>query len=286
MKEIWFVSDLHGKLNRYSVLFQLLAKDPPSLLLMGGDLLPHDMARLPQGVEDFITGYLRPELLALKAELGPKYPQILLIPGNDDPAREEMSFTEMQEEGLIIFLSMRVLEIQGYTFIGYPYVPPTPFLRKDYEKYDVSRFADPGSVHPTEGYRTLAPPHDPEYSTIARDIEELSKNVDMDRSIWLMHSPPYQTRLDRAGLDGHTVDHVPLDVHVGSIAIRRFIEEKQPLITLHGHIHESSRITGAWQDSLGRTQMLSAAWDGPELALIHFHPEHPTNATRELLPTH
>ncbi|MBE0642438.1 MAG: hypothetical protein IH599_10400, partial [Bacteroidales bacterium] len=138
----------------------------------------------------------------------------------------------------------------------------------------------------TEGHRSVAPPYDPEYSTIARDLEEISRDMEMSRSIWLMHSPPYQSLLDRAGLDGLMVDHVPLDVHVGSIAIRRFIEDKQPWITLHGHIHESSRITGAWQDALGSTRMFSAAWDGPELALVRFHPNHPSNASRELLPTH
>ncbi len=44
------------------------------------------------------------------------------------------------------------------------------------------------------------------------------------------------------------VDHVPLDVHVGSIAIRRFIEARQPLAALHGHVHESARLTGAWRE--------------------------------------
>jgi len=36
---------------------------------------------------------------------------------------------------------------------------------------------------------------------------------------------------------------------VGSIAVRRFIEERQPLLTLHGHIHESARLTGDWRES-------------------------------------
>ena len=101
--------------------------------------------------------------------------------------------------------------------------------------------------------------------------------------MWLFHAPPYQTALDRAALDGVAVDHAPLDVHVGSVAIRRFIEARQPALTLHGHIHESARITGAWQDRLERTVMLSAAHDGPELALVRFDPEDLAAATRELL---
>jgi Icc-related predicted phosphoesterase len=79
------------------------------------------------------------------------------------------------------------------------------------------------------------------------------------------------------------VDHVPLDVHVGSIAIRRFIEERQPLVTLHGHIHESARLTRAWRQAIGRTACLTAAHDGPALALVDFDPHRPEAASRRLL---
>jgi Icc-related predicted phosphoesterase len=105
----------------------------------------------------------------------------------------------------------------------------------------------------------------------------------MERGVFLFHSPPYKTFLDRAALDGKLFDHVPLDVHVGSIAIMRFIEERQPWLTLHGHIHESSSITGFWQQRFGRTMAFSAAWDGPELALVDFDLENPSAAIRHLL---
>ena len=89
--------------------------------------------------------------------------------------------------------------------------------------------------------------------------------------------------LDRAALDGVAVEHAPLDLHIGSIAIRRFIEARQPRLTLHGHVHESARLTGAWQQRIGRTLCLSAAHDGPELALVRFDLDDPDQATRELL---
>ncbi len=102
-------------------------------------------------------------------------------------------------------------------------------------------------------------------------------------TVCLFHSPPYRTDLDRAALDGHTVDHAPLDLHVGSIAIQRFIEDRQPLLTLHGHIHESPRLTGNWRQKIGRTHAFTAAHDGPELALVRFDLDDLDNATRELL---
>ena len=79
------------------------------------------------------------------------------------------------------------------------------------------------------------------------------------------------------------IDHVPLDVHVGSIAVRRFIESRQPLLTLHGHIHESARLSGSWRDRIGRTHMFTGAHDGPELALISFDLDDLEEATRVLL---
>ena len=121
------------------------------------------------------------------------------------------------------------------------------------------------------------------YGTIAKDLAALAEGVDADRLLLLAHAPPYGGKLDRAGLDGQKVDHVPLDVHVGSIALQRFIEERQPRLTLHGHVHESARLTGAWMEMRGRTVSLGAAHDGPELALVRVDLEDPAAATRELL---
>jgi Icc-related predicted phosphoesterase len=89
--------------------------------------------------------------------------------------------------------------------------------------------------------------------------------------------------LDRAALDGKSIDYVPLDLHVGSIAVRRFIEARQPLMTLHGHIHESPRLTGSWKDRLGETALFSGGHDGPELALVRIDLENPGQATRVLV---
>jgi len=115
------------------------------------------------------------------------------------------------------------------------------------------------------------------------DLDKLASTEHLRKSIFLFHTPPYQTNLDRAALDNKMIDHVPLDVHVGSIAVRRFIENRQPYITLHGHVHESARITGSWKERIGETYLFSAAHDGPELAIVQFDLDDPGNATRKLL---
>jgi hypothetical protein len=121
------------------------------------------------------------------------------------------------------------------------------------------------------------------WTTMQDELQALVGTADLSRALLLLHTPPHATALDRAALDGRSIDHVPLDLHVGSIAVRRLIDEHQPLLTLHGHIHESARLTGAWRQQLGRTWCLGGAHDGPELALVRFDPDRPEAATRELL---
>jgi Icc-related predicted phosphoesterase len=79
------------------------------------------------------------------------------------------------------------------------------------------------------------------------------------------------------------IDHVPLDVHVGSIAIRRFIEDQQPMITLHGHVHESARITGSWSEKIGRSYAFNAATDQKGLSIIKIPLDHPAFAERIII---
>jgi Icc-related predicted phosphoesterase len=174
--------------------------------------------------------------------------------------------------------------LSEFLVFGYACVPPTPFLLKDWERYDVSRYVDPDCLSPEEGMHSVpVPDSDLRNTTIKADLEHLVGKDDLSNAIFLFHSPPYQTNLDRAALDGKMVDHVPLDLNVGSIAVRRFIETSQPLLTLHGHVHESARITGLWKDKIGRTYAFSAAHDGPELALVRFRLDDLEASTRELI---
>jgi Icc-related predicted phosphoesterase len=286
MSRWFFVSDLHGRPDRYRTLLERIAGERPPAVLLGGDLLPHALDRswAPTASEDdFVAGFLLPELRALAAALGPDYPRVLLILGNDDPKAEEAGIRCGETEGLWQYVHMRRVGLASWSVYGYVCVPPTPFLLKDWERYDVSRYIDPGCLAPEEGRRSVpADSRDVALATIEDDLHRLAARHDLDRAVFLFHSPPYRTRLDRAALDGRTVDHVPVDVNVGSIAIRRFIESRRPRVTLHGHVHESARLTGAWRDRIGPTHLFSAAHDGPELALVRFDPDRPDEAEREL----
>lgn len=279
----FFVSDLHGSSERYRKLGEVIQSERPDAVFLGGDLLPHG-GITPSGADLFDEFTLGTFFSRLKQATGPDFPRLFLIPGNDDPRSAEPDFMSGAEDGLWVYLHNHVARFGDYTVFGYACVPPTPFLLKDWERYDVSRYVPPGGVAPEEGFRTVEPDGEPiRFATIARDLERLIGEVSLDNAIGLFHSPPSETKLDRAGLDGRTIDHVPLDLHVGSIAIRRFIEERQPLLTLHGHVHESTRLTGAWRDRIGRTHLFNAAHDGPELCLVRFNPADLESADRRLL---
>jgi uncharacterized protein len=279
-----FVSDLHGSLPRYERLWEEIRERRPEVVLLGGDLLPSALYLMARSADprhrDFIPGYLAAHL----EELGDERPRFLVILGNDDARIEEEQLVPLEERGLLEYVHGRAVRVGAFDVVGYSYVPPTPFQLKDWERYDVSRFVDPGCVSPEEGLRTVpVPAREARWSTIKDDLEHLAADVDPSRTVFLFHTPPYRSRLDRAALDGQMVDHAPLDVHVGSIAVRRFIEAWQPPVTLHGHVHESARLTGRWRDRIGHTHAMSAAHDGSELALVSFRPEAPGEATRELL---
>lgn len=60
--------------------------------------------------------------------------------------------------------------------------------------------------------------------------------------VLISHTPPFNTATDLIGVG----------VHVGSTAIREFIEKKQPDFCFTGHIHESRG-----EDQIGRTLILN-----------------------------
>lgn len=281
MSLCFFVSDLHGHLNRYQVLFSKILEEKPAAVFLGGDLLP-SFGNMREG--NFIQDYLAPEFMKLKIRLGDDYPRVFLILGNDDSrSSEEDLISCMMKEGVWEYIHNQSAQFGSYTVFGYAYVPPTPFMNKDWERYDVSRYVDPGCISPDEGWHSVEQAENIiQYATIKQDLEDIIGKKDLSNSIFLFHTPPYQTKLDRAGLDGKMIDHVPVDLHVGSIAVKDLIMDHQPLLTLHGHVHESTRITGSWKERLGKTFIYSAAHDGPELALVRFDPDKPQNAVREL----
>ena len=283
MNTCFFVSDLHGKMSRYEALLKMIRKEKPDFVFMGGDLLPHTPhGQLSNGDDAFIHGFLLPKFKALKEKMDCAYPEIFIIPGNDD---QKLLFRQMEQgetDDLWRSLHNKCIVIGKYRLYGYACVPPTPFINKDWDRLDVSDEIESGCIAPSDGFFSLPPAHDPSRATIEADLKLLVNDDNLDFGVFLFHSPPFNTQLDLAAIhhDGRTTV-----VHAGSKAIRNFIEQNQPYITLHGHIHESAGISGQWKQLLGRTLSFSAAHHGPELALITFELQDPASASRRMVKT-
>jgi hypothetical protein len=79
--------------------------------------------------------------------------------------------------------------------------------------------------------------------SIEEKLEELPKPRDYRKAVYAMHSPLFGDKLDVI-YDGRSV---------GSRAMRDFILKNQPCLTLHGHIHESPKMSGSYVDLIGET---------------------------------
>jgi uncharacterized protein len=91
---------------------------------------------------------------------------------------------------------------------------------------------------------------------LAAKIEAIAAQVpDMGRAIFNFHAPPYGTGLDEApALDAslRPTHGGAVMKAVGSTAVRDAIKKHQPLLSVHGHIHESRGIK-----RMGRTMAIN-----------------------------
>jgi len=109
----------------------------------------------------------------------------------------------------------------------------------------------------SSGFANITPwncPRDVPEEELEAKIESMASQVQDKRNcIFNLHCPPVNTVLDQApkldenlrvqmGLSGQEM------ISAGSIAVRKLIEKYQPLLGLHGHIHESKGVA-----NIGRT---------------------------------
>ncbi|MEA2276938.1 MAG: uncharacterized protein QOC78_1898 [Solirubrobacteraceae bacterium] len=174
-----------------------------------------------EGARDVLLGRLMNERLeawlALATErLAESGTPLYLIPGNDDdfgidPVLDRDDFAPVNADG-------KVLDLPGdLQLLSCGWSNPTP-------------------------WRT--PREETEDELYAR-LEALAEQVrDPRRAVFMIHVPPHDSGLDTAPiLDENLRPTVSagdiLRGPVGSTAVRRLIERYQPLLAVHGHVHES-----------------------------------------------
>ena len=268
--KILFTSDIHGRLGLYHELVSLAKQEAVDAVILGGDLLPrqgHDDRSL-RIQEVFITQ----ELLPVLSELKDHEMAVLAILGNNDWASVLPILNDLEIEGYIHIIHQRDYMLnEKIRVLGYPFVPPTPFAPKDFEKRDlkqdshkfkmrspvISRNGHIKSINEIDFFNGR--------TSIEEDLARLSPSENRGKSIIVFHSPPYCTHLDR--VFGGSM--------LGSRAIKQYIEIQQPFMTLHGHIHESPSVTGAYWQKIGRTICINAGQEGRRLSAVIFDTVEP-----------
>ena len=115
--------------------------------------------------------------------------------------------------------------------------------------YPEGKIVDIDGIHTMAscGFANMTPwrcPRDVEEDDLRARLEAMLANLeDPSRCIFNFHAPPYDSTLDiaqelDANLKPVMVGGQPHLIPVGSRAVREIIEKYQPLVGLHGHIHE------------------------------------------------
>ncbi len=143
--------------------------------------------------------------------LAPHIP-LVVCPGNDDPEEVDRVLTGchrvMNGEG-------RFLDLGDFSLASTGWANPTP-------------------------WKTYREETEPDLETRLRKM--LPQTMNRKTTIFNFHCPPYASGLDDApelGEDLSIKNAGQSTVPVGSTAVRKIIEEYQPLLSLHGHIHEA-----------------------------------------------
>lgn len=165
-----------------------------------------------------MTSALKAFMDKAEERLKPLGAHIYLMAGNDD-YEEVADYLAGMSSGAystITDIDGRITEIGGYSFLGYGYSNKTPWDS----------------------------PRERSEEALFKDLDRLAKGADPKRSVFVIHSPPYGTKIDRAPeLTSDKRQKISAGYMatkaVGSTATREIIEKYAPIAGLHGHIHEA-----------------------------------------------
>ncbi len=259
------LADVHQSERHWEMLVDAVEKEKPALVLIAGDLLPKYEGILAQVT---FVPRLREHAAAIKSAGS----ELILILGNDDNQLVVPEMEKADREGLWHYIPDRVRKIKGYEFCGCPWIRDYPFAYKYWvapdgpgEIYiDPVQLGPPAEISEANEIEIIEDLEDYLASklSVTESLEGMVEQVeDLGRSIWLIHDPPSYLELDLCATGSR----------VGNPAVYRFLEEKQPLLSLHGHIHEAPVYNnGIWVARVDKTWCIQAGQTEPALSYTTF----------------
>jgi uncharacterized protein len=214
-------------------------------------LLAEDKSRREEAFEEALLDELRLWVKLADERLSGTDVRAYVIPGNDDP----WSIDEVLASGTAVdACDEAVRQLGPHEMISFGYSNRTPWR--------TPRELDEEEI----------------YARLKRLCDQLETPR---RAIFNIHVPPYESSLDIAYEVDDELRYVtrggrPHEVPTGSQAVRQVIEETQPLLSLHGHIHESKGVT-----RIGRTVAINPGSDYGsghlDGCLVHLAPDRVVN---------
>ncbi len=240
-----YVTDLHGDRRKYERVLEVAVEAGVGIVVNGGDMFPR--GRMHEDQERFLLEFLEPHLAKYRTA-GIRY---FGFPANDDLRVHDPLFDRLcADNPAAENLAGRKVAAGAYEFIGFNLVSDVPFRLKDRARMDSRDVPFPAQFGPAVLSRTGGWEEIPDWPTFARRLPTIEEELralpaasDPRRTVYVIHGPP-------AGIG---LDVVRGGASVGSPATRLFIEKVGPLLTLHGHIHESPDESGVWMSRLGGT---------------------------------
>ncbi len=250
--KVLFTADLHGNEAQYRKLTEFAIENSASVIVIGGDMAPKDEPTDYIGSQRRFFEKRLPELMRPLQEELPDI-KVYMMMGNDD-CRANLDIFQEHTGTLYQDLHMRRFALnKDFDIVGYANVPITPFGLKDWERYDLNNGetqpdARLKGVKSTEGgFDDFVFTEKDLQQSIESELKNEIFNESPEKTIYVIHTPPYDSNLDQ-------VRRGP----VGSKAVRSFIEQNQPYITLHGHIHETVEVSGEFAEKIGETHCFSS----------------------------
>lgn len=246
-----YSADLHGNESFYKRLLKKAEDENCNAVVIGGDLCPKGGSSVQERVyfqKNFIESFMIPLFKQFKQKNKSK--EIYAIMGNDDFKANIKLMEKADKSSILKSIHMKSEKLsRNFNIAGYSFVNPTPFRLKDWEKPDSIEDKMPYQLFSGEVRST-----EKENGTIIEDLNKLKKLSIPKKTVYVVHAPPFNTKLDV----------ITSGAHVGSKSVREFIEKEQPMLTLHGHIHESPKMSGSWKDKIGKTVCINAGSSYPE----------------------
>lgn len=267
--KLLYTSDLHGGRQHYQMLLDLLRRRSCDVLILGGDMTPDGAWQNPHPQ---VCEFIRVDFRGFLEQAHKICPDLAVfyVFGNHDWSFAIEEVAALQQQGLLMTLSHeQMVELDGMSFLGLSYSPPSPYTIKDFERRDLhdSDLTDfDGGVWSLQKSR-LEPASAKEFFAAHESLEEMLAAAPKPKGqmVLVAHASPAETNLDL----------LPEFGHVGSWAVRRFIEQAQPILSLHGHIHEAPQVSGHFTHKIGGCLCVNPGQERQRLCAVRWDSEHP-----------